>query len=312
MGFQPVENFKGFMTHRPPLVMFMITLGVFAVILVSVAYYVKLNDLQNPDVKDWNNFLESFSTLEFCVTGNLTESSATEETPTTTPLSKKSKRDKLHKKGHKLTTTPVEVYDETQRNHSVSLLLTVEPTMEFVRQSHNITKLSAIVYGHHLGLRGSRAQEAINVTIDLPVQFNKTHCKNNHCAPMQIVTCVFFHGTTALFPSTRMPDTCYGMNETGVEYHAEMDTLPQTSMFKSQVCRNKVKVKADYSFNPSLTMWLSVKDKSVINLHLMHTSYFLFVMVVTLLCYAIIRGKPKQIIKVVHVQPDKASNGRLI
>lgn len=36
------------------------------------------------------------------------------------------------------------------------------------------------------------------------------------------------------------------------------------------------------------------RDRSLINLHLMHTSYFLFVMAMTLVCYALIRGKPKQ------------------
>lgn len=33
-------------------------------------------------------------------------------------------------------------------------------------------------------------------------------------------------------------------------------------------------------------------DRSLINLHLMHTSYFLFVMVITMFCYAVIRGRP--------------------
>jgi hypothetical protein len=35
-------------------------------------------------------------------------------------------------------------------------------------------------------------------------------------------------------------------------------------------------------------------ERSLIDLHLMHTSYFLFVMAVTLVCYALIKGKPKQ------------------
>lgn len=40
------------------------------------------------------------------------------------------------------------------------------------------------------------------------------------------------------------------------------------------------------------------EDRSVINLHLMHTSYFLFVMFVTLFCYALIKGRTTKIIKV--------------
>ena len=39
-------------------------------------------------------------------------------------------------------------------------------------------------------------------------------------------------------------------------------------------------------------------DRSAINLHLMHTSYFLFVMVITLMCYALVRGRPTVHVKV--------------
>ncbi|KAI5139962.1 hypothetical protein MUG91_G69n18 [Manis pentadactyla] len=36
-------------------------------------------------------------------------------------------------------------------------------------------------------------------------------------------------------------------------------------------------------------------DRSLINLHLMHTSYFLFVMVITMFCYAVIKGRPSKL-----------------
>lgn len=36
-------------------------------------------------------------------------------------------------------------------------------------------------------------------------------------------------------------------------------------------------------------------DRSLINLHLMHTSYFLFVMVITMFCYAVIKGRPGKV-----------------
>jgi hypothetical protein len=48
----------------------------------------------------------------------------------------------------------------------------------------------------------------------------------------------------------------------------------------------------------------------VINLHLIHTSYFLFVMIITLFCYAIIKGRPAKV-KVIYAQcpSDKVSRG---
>ena len=50
MRFAAIENFKGFATSRPPLMVFMICLGFFAVILLSLAYYVKTKELTNPDI----------------------------------------------------------------------------------------------------------------------------------------------------------------------------------------------------------------------------------------------------------------------
>lgn len=45
------DNLRGFMASRPPLVMFMLSLGLFAVVLLTVAYIVKVRELQNPDEK---------------------------------------------------------------------------------------------------------------------------------------------------------------------------------------------------------------------------------------------------------------------
>lgn len=46
------ENLKGFTSSRPPLVMFMVCLGAFAIALISLSYYFKSNDLYNPDLTE--------------------------------------------------------------------------------------------------------------------------------------------------------------------------------------------------------------------------------------------------------------------
>ena len=48
-------------------------------------------------------------------------------------------------------------------------------------------------------------------------------------------------------------------------------------------------------------------DKSLINMHLMRTSYFLFVMVVTLFCYALIKGRPAKVKSVHGVAYEKVN-----
>uniref|UniRef100_A0A0E9QG06 Uncharacterized protein n=1 Tax=Anguilla anguilla TaxID=7936 RepID=A0A0E9QG06_ANGAN len=46
---------------------------------------------------------------------------------------------------------------------------------------------------------------------------------------------------------------------------------------------------------PKLTVIVPDDDRSLINLHLMHASYFLFVMVITMFCYAVIKGRPGKV-----------------
>ncbi|KAK8783145.1 hypothetical protein V5799_015495, partial [Amblyomma americanum] len=57
-----------------------------------------------------------------------------------------------------------------------------------------------------------------------------------------------------------------------------------------------------YKPDPELTVMLSYGDRSLVNLHLIHTSYFLFFVVMTLACYAIIRGRFHKVTveKVIH------------
>ena len=50
MGLAPYENLKGFATSRPPLVVFMVCLGAFAVVLLTLSYYVKVHEVPNPDI----------------------------------------------------------------------------------------------------------------------------------------------------------------------------------------------------------------------------------------------------------------------
>ena len=44
-----LENLKGFWASKPPLVLFMLSLGIFAVVLLTLGYIVKVNNIKNPD-----------------------------------------------------------------------------------------------------------------------------------------------------------------------------------------------------------------------------------------------------------------------
>ena len=49
MAFSPAVNLKGFILSRPPLMIFVMCLGFFAIILMTLGYYVKLTKVADPD-----------------------------------------------------------------------------------------------------------------------------------------------------------------------------------------------------------------------------------------------------------------------
>lgn len=293
MSLAPYENFRGFASSRPPLIVFMICLGFFAIVLMTLGYYVKISDqVRNPDVsQDWNVFLESFSELEFCILSNTTEP-VTTAVPITRAVtqSQKSKETPSPSEESTSAVTPL----DGAKNYSVSMLLTVRPTREFISVHHNLTHLSGSILGSEIGLKGPAAEEMINVTMDLPFDWNNSKCGlPMGCDPVQIYTCVHFQGNYNVFPKSRSPEVCESINETitGIEYHAQMKAH-KPKVYSTYYCRSRPVIKANYKLNPGLTVWLTLHEKSAINLHMLHTSYFLMVMVITLFCYAVIRGKP--------------------
>jgi hypothetical protein len=264
---------------------------------MSLAHYVQVTEkIRNPDItQDWNIFLENFADIEFCIVGELNETATTLATPTTeTHVSP----DNSEEKGDTLPTT--EGTDYGPRNYSVSMLLTVSPTRDFLNIPHNVTYLSGVVLGKQLGLGGAAGEEPVNITMHLPYEWNNTKCSQIGCDHVKIYTCVHFQASSSVFPSSRSPEMCESVNDTGIEYHARMMPQHAKNMFTSYYCRSRPLIRVNYKINPSLTMMLTLRDRSVINLHLMHTSYFLFVMVVMLMVYALLRGRPN----VVYTQAE--------
>lgn len=290
MSITPIENLKDFAHNRPPVMVFMACLGFFAIILMSLAYYVKLTeDIPDPDIRqDWNQFLKHFAKLEFCIQYNTSDivtpahmtTTVGSNQPTTQPIHSIRERD--------LTTT--DVYDRT-RNYSISMQLTVTPTLDFIRIPHNVTHVSGTITGDMIGLHGTAGKEEINVTMELPYEWNNTKCGLMGCEKISFFACVHFQASTDVFPSIS-PKSCESINDTGIEYYTTMLPQKTTDVYWATFCRQRPVIHIQPTIDPALTVYLSLMDRSVINLHLMHTSYFLFVMVVTILCYALIRGRP--------------------
>ena len=64
----PLENLKGFATTRPPCILFMVCLGIISVILMTLAFIIKDNELKKPDVSQVCYFMSfiSGSSYQYC------------------------------------------------------------------------------------------------------------------------------------------------------------------------------------------------------------------------------------------------------
>lgn len=281
------ENLKGFTSSRPPLVMFMVCLGAFAIALISLSYYFKSNDLYNPDLtEEWQAFLENFAEVDFCITNNDSDIQIGDFEP---PLRLHHIYSKLRPTSHFSRPTNDEVV-----NTSISMWVEITPTRELIHMPNNITFLYASLNGSMVGLRDHKIEDTMNLTLYLPIAWNQIHClKTGRCSTVKVLACVNFQAPAYFFPSVRQPGVCYGMNESGAEYHSKMVAIHKSSQAGGKkACPGSPHLLIKHSRDPNINMMLTLEDRSVINLHLMHTSYFLVVMFITLFCYALIRGKP--------------------
>ena len=52
MTYKPLENLKGHASSKPPMVVFVVCLFLFAVAMVSLGLYIKDNDIQDYDLSE--------------------------------------------------------------------------------------------------------------------------------------------------------------------------------------------------------------------------------------------------------------------
>lgn len=295
------DNLRGFMASRPPLVMFMLCLGLFAVILLTVGYIVKVRDLHNPDEKDWNDFLAGFKNVQFCMVWDNDYANGTVPDDSQHIGSKNYNEviSNVHSKlkGDSSQTTQTPSSPEEILMVSVPLWVEVKPTLDFVNIPHNVTHLSTSMNGKQLGIEGENADTEFNVTLTLPYQWNSSLCRSDtNCKVVTIRTCVQLQAPHKLFPHSRKPSArpCETTNNSGgIENHFKMVSKRRSAVRPVDiVCNSMPSFTMNHESDPSLAIMLTLQDKSAINLHLMHTTYFLFVMVITMLCYGLVKGRP--------------------
>uniref|UniRef100_A0A3Q2Z8N0 Transmembrane protein 248 n=1 Tax=Hippocampus comes TaxID=109280 RepID=A0A3Q2Z8N0_HIPCM len=308
----PLENLRSYINNRPPLVIFMISVSAVAIAFLTIGYFFKIKEIKSPELtEDWNTFLLRYNELDFCVSENETIKHGLNESTTPESLAATS--------GQARPSTPVPLLSEDSGfvNISVPITLTLDPQRPFGGYSRNITHLYATVLGQQVGLSGRESHEEINITFTLPVSWNADDCiLHGHCEQVVFSTfspsvCIFCRPKCIFFnpppPHPRRPPHCMPETYTNAtSWYKVFTTVRDSDTKYSQDynpfwCYKGAVGKVYHALSPKLTVIVPDDDRSLINLHLMHTSYFLFVMVITMFCYAVIKGRP---VKLRQSSPD--------
>ncbi|KAM6156368.1 transmembrane protein 248 isoform 1-T2 [Erethizon dorsatum] len=295
-SISPLENLKLYISSRPPLVVFMISVSAMAIAFLTLGYFFKIKEIKSPEMaEDWNTFLLRFNDLDLCVSENETlkhlsnDSTASESTVTSG-------------QARVSTQSPQAMEDSGPVNISVAITLTLDPLKPFGGFSRNVTHLYSTILGHQIGLSGREAHEEINITFTLPTAWSSDDCAlHGHCEQVVFTTCMTLTAAPDVFPVTVQPPHCVPDTYSNATLWYKIFTTARDANTKYAQdynpfwCYKGAIGKVYHALNPKLTVIVPDDDRSLINLHLMHTSYFLFVMVITMFCYAVIKGRPSKL-----------------
>lgn len=301
-----LDNLKAFVSLRPPLVLFLIFLTSVAATLLCLTAFLANNDIRDPSVEyDWNLFLQNFAKVDFCVDSQRNGTVFPSFNVTVPPSS--ADNDAIGRNSSMISSPGL-------RNFSINVLLVIHPTLRFLARSNNLTHLSGSVSGIHLGLNSEKASQAVlEVSFELgrnrtlkESMCSKSRFLGRSCPDVIVPTCAHVSGPSSLFPDTALaPSTCVasspsfapGVNggnpvETHAKIHAHRE-LASSGWGAAPYCPRGPIAHTKFKLDPALTVFLGVDDRSVINLHLLHTSFFLVVMVFSVLCVAAFKSHSK-------------------
>ncbi|KAJ8798734.1 hypothetical protein J1605_016537 [Eschrichtius robustus] len=230
-NINPLENLKVYISSRPPLVVFMISVSAMAIAFLTLGYFFKIKEIKSPEMAE---------SLE----------------------------------------------DPGPVNISVAITLTLDPLKPFGGFSRNVTHLYSTVLGHQIGLSA----------------WNSDDCAlHGRCEQVVFTACTTLTAHPGVFPVTVQPPHCAPDTYSNATLWYKIFTTARDANTKYAQdynpfwCYKGAIGKVYHALNPKLTVIVPDDDRSLINLHLMHTSYFLFVMVITMFCYAVIKGRPSKL-----------------
>lgn len=294
VGFPSAPNrIKTFFCERPPLVVFVACLGSFAVVLMSLSYIINnTNDLESGGLsnitKDWNTLMSMFSKYEFCMLENATK-------PHETLLNATS--DNSHENvlavenitptGGKNNTAAIVERKVDFITATINMRVTILPTIFAFHDEYNISSIVGLLSSESIGLPGDAN---ISLHMDLHENWTQQACSSSGCRYIKMDACVMLKAPAFVFPESEPPHHCELSNSTGTALHTHLK-VKAANAIQIEYCRGKPTLR--FAPKPETTqLYLSEADKTMINLHLMHTSYFVFATMIFFLFYGIIKRKP--------------------
>ncbi|KAL8583027.1 hypothetical protein ACOMHN_051191 [Nucella lapillus] len=324
MTISVIENVRGYLGSRPPLVVFMIFLGSMAVGLITFAYFV--SDMPKAAVdQDFKTFMDRLSVLNFCVAeerggaaapGNASSQSAVMgtmgEVGRGSYLQRWKRSNSLlfgDRSGEEMAaaaSAPTVPPSPSAAISSFVVNVTVMMRMEIAvpptsAAYHNSTVISTSVWASQLRRLDEGQDVEANVSIMLyPFGQHPHPCpqgRRGRCFTAS--ACVSLTAPRHFFPQAlRLDPMTQCQGDLGLEgenrVHGEVVVDPER-------CLSNASSFGLQQLHAPSGQGVIAMDRSAMNLHLMHSSYFLFVMVISLFCYAIIRGRPSKV-KIIHTQ----------
>ncbi|XP_033627540.1 transmembrane protein 248-like [Asterias rubens] len=285
MAYKPLENLKGHVVSKPPLVIFIACMFLFALSVFILGYYFKHSEVPNYDMsEDWNTFLDDLSSVDFCLTVN--------ESTVTTVLATENPNKLDNNTTISAVTSPSQDEEDDwsmRRNISLSVMVMIDPSIYMAKTITNVTMFSSLIPASLLGKEGS--EEMVSVQFEVPHPLKPPQCNDPTVCSLGVQTCLMLTGPASVFPTSRRPATCNTTDSHHENSSAWMSFRPKGQAIDSW-CTQGTVAHAKHKFDPHLTVMLSSAEQSLINLHLMYTSYFMFFMVIMWVCYALLKGPP--------------------
>lgn len=284
MAMKPAENLKSFAYHRPPFVIFLVCLLLFAIALISLGIYIQNHDVRNYEEKDWNDFLQGFSQQQFCIQERDSVDVQRRDISAVRSLA---------------STTQESATDSFNRNNfvasgNVSFAINLEFHPRENQQLQYVVGLMSLrssVPATQIHL--DKYYEEIDVNFHLSRPLEDLTCEENKpCGPAKVTACLTLglpaealpHISRTIHPTACNKSSHHGLTSSWIS--------PRNHTEDEYFCGSGLALNTEYIYDPKYTFYLSEEEKSIINLHLMYTSYFLFIMLITCVFYALIKGPP--------------------